>query len=76
MDSMESTMNTTGTSNKVGRDTLEEAKGGFDDVDGHVPVPFSQHTSMKTGTGKTNSMVILLVKSFCIFDQVSVVGCG
>ncbi|VDI37735.1 protein QN1, partial [Mytilus galloprovincialis] len=51
MDSMESTMNTTGTSPKVGQNTLEEAKEGFDDVDGQVAAHHSQPTSMKTGTG-------------------------
>lgn len=49
---MESTMNTTGTSPKVGQNTLEEAKEGFDDVDGQVAARHSQPTSMKTGTGK------------------------
>ncbi|XP_071136252.1 centrosomal protein of 162 kDa-like [Mytilus edulis] len=55
MDSMESTMNTTGTSPKVGQNTLEEAKEGFDDVDGQVAARHSQPTSMKTGTEQSGS---------------------
>jgi hypothetical protein len=43
MDLMESTMNTTGTSPKVGQNTVEEAKEAFDDVDAkcNVMVPIS-----------------------------------
>jgi hypothetical protein len=52
MDSMDSTMNTTG-SPKIGG-TLQEPRksGGLDDVDGHLHVQQSTPGSFKTGTGK------------------------
>ncbi|XP_056015434.1 centrosomal protein of 162 kDa-like isoform X3 [Ostrea edulis] len=54
MDSMDSTMNTTG-SPKIGGTLQEARKSGLDDVDGHLHVQQSTPGSFKTGTGEFNA---------------------